>query len=39
MRQGQLHPVIDKVFALEQARAAYEHLKSASHIGKVVIQA
>ena len=37
--EGQLHPVIDKVFAFEQAADAYKHLKGATHIGKVVIRA
>ena len=31
------HPVIDKAFAFDDAPAAYEHLKSAAHFGKVVI--
>lgn len=30
-------PVIDRVFAFDEARDAYEHLNSGSHIGKVVI--
>lgn len=32
-------PVIDRVFDFDQAREAYEHLDSGSHIGKVVIKA
>lgn len=31
-------PVIDRVFDFDQAREAYRHLESASHIGKVVIK-
>jgi len=31
-------PVIDRVFDFDQAREAYQHLESASHIGKVVIK-
>ncbi len=30
-------PVVDKVFAFEEAREAYRHLKGATHVGKVVI--
>jgi NADPH:quinone reductase-like Zn-dependent oxidoreductase len=32
-----MHPVIDKVFPFADAIAAYRHLESASHFGKVVI--
>ncbi len=32
-----IRPVIDKVFPFEDAPAAYRHLKSATHVGKVVI--
>ncbi len=32
-----LHPVIDKVFAFEDAAAAYSYLQSANHLGKVVV--
>lgn len=35
---AKLKPVIDKVFAFEDLREAYEHLKSQKHIGKVVIK-
>jgi NADPH:quinone reductase-like Zn-dependent oxidoreductase len=31
-------PVIDKVFAFDQAAAAFRHLQSAQHFGKVVIR-
>jgi NADPH:quinone reductase-like Zn-dependent oxidoreductase len=33
-----LEPVIDRVFAFEEARAAYEYLASGKHLGKVVLQ-
>jgi NADPH:quinone reductase-like Zn-dependent oxidoreductase len=33
-----LMPVIDKVFAFGEAPAAYRHLQSAQHLGKVVIR-
>lgn len=33
-----LEPMIDKVFDFEDALAAYQHLDSGSHIGKVVIK-
>lgn len=34
---GAIKPVIDRVFPFAEARAAYEHLKSQKHLGKVVI--
>jgi NADPH:quinone reductase-like Zn-dependent oxidoreductase len=34
---GGLKPIIDKVFGFDEAPAAYRHLQSASHFGKVVI--
>lgn len=33
-----IHPVVDKVFAFDEARAAYEYLASGAHFGKVVIR-
>jgi NADPH:quinone reductase-like Zn-dependent oxidoreductase len=35
---GKLEPVIDRVFDFGDARAAYEHLASGKHFGKVVIR-
>lgn len=35
----QIHPVIDRTFAFDDAVAAYRHLESAQHFGKVVITA
>jgi NADPH:quinone reductase-like Zn-dependent oxidoreductase len=35
---GKLKPVIDKVFAFDEAPAAYRHLQSAQHFGKIVIR-
>lgn len=35
--QGGIKPVIDKVFAFDDAKAAFEHLRSGQHFGKVVI--
>jgi NADPH:quinone reductase-like Zn-dependent oxidoreductase len=32
-----LRPVIDRVFRLTDARAAFEHLQNGSHFGKVVL--
>ena len=32
-----LEPVIDRVFAFDEARSAYEYLASGKHLGKVVI--
>ncbi len=34
----QMRPVIDKVFAFEDAGDAYRHLESQAHVGKVVIK-
>jgi NADPH:quinone reductase-like Zn-dependent oxidoreductase len=33
----QIHPVIDRVFPFVEARAAFDHLASGGHVGKVVI--
>jgi NADPH:quinone reductase-like Zn-dependent oxidoreductase len=33
-----LRPIIDKVFAFDEAPAAFRHLQSAQHFGKVVIR-
>ena len=38
IRLGRLRPVIDRVFAFEDARAAYEHQAAAGHFGKIVIK-
>lgn len=35
---SKIRPVIDRVFAFDEAKAAYDHLASASHFGKVVIK-
>jgi NADPH:quinone reductase-like Zn-dependent oxidoreductase len=35
---AKLEPVIDRVFDFEDARAAYEYLRSGAHFGKVVIR-
>lgn len=33
-----IEPVVDRVFPFDEARAAYEHLASGAHFGKVVIR-
>ena len=38
LEHSNVDPVIDRVFAFEDTRAAYEHLASGAHFGKVVIQ-
>jgi len=38
LRGGKLHPPIDQLFPLDQARQAYERLERAEQFGKVVIQ-
>ena len=35
---AQLRPVIDRVFPLEEARAALDHLADANHFGKVILR-
>ena len=37
IRRASLRPVVDRVFPIEQARAAYEHPRSGAHFGKIVI--
>jgi NADPH:quinone reductase-like Zn-dependent oxidoreductase len=34
----QIHPVVDRVFEFEDARAAYDHMASGRHFGKIVIK-
>ncbi len=34
----QLEPVIDRVFAFDDAPVAYRHLEQGAHFGKVVIR-
>lgn len=36
--QGELRPVVDRVFPLERAREAYDRLARAEQLGKVVVQ-
>lgn len=33
-----IEPIIDRVFAFDEARAAYEHIASGKHFGKVVVR-
>ncbi len=35
---AELHPIVDRVFAFDQAREAFRHMESASHFGKIVIR-
>lgn len=37
MSLHQMQPIVDKTFALPDARAAFEHLESARHFGKVTL--
>jgi len=34
----QIQPVIDSTFTFDQAPAAYAHLKTGSHVGKILIR-
>jgi NADPH:quinone reductase-like Zn-dependent oxidoreductase len=36
--EGQLRPIVDRVYPLEQARAAYERLGKGEQLGKVVVE-
>jgi NADPH:quinone reductase-like Zn-dependent oxidoreductase len=36
--RGELRPVVDRVYPLEQARAAYERLQRGEQLGKVVVE-
>lgn len=38
MESAQLRPVIDSTFTLDQAPAAFAHMASGSHIGKIVVR-
>jgi NADPH:quinone reductase-like Zn-dependent oxidoreductase len=38
LTQHHLHPIIDRTFAFPDARAAFTHMESAAHFGKIVIQ-
>lgn len=33
-----IRPVVDRVFAFEDAAAAFRHLESQTHVGKVVVR-
>jgi NADPH:quinone reductase-like Zn-dependent oxidoreductase len=37
MTEHEIHPVIDRVFAFEDAAAAYDYMDSGAHMGKIVI--
>jgi NADPH:quinone reductase-like Zn-dependent oxidoreductase len=37
LKFNQMHPVIDQVFAFEDARAAYHAMRAAGHFGKLVV--
>ena len=38
LEASKIEPIIDRVFPFAEARAAYEHLASGKHFGKVVIR-
>ena len=37
MALHEIRPVIDRIFALDQVRDAFEHMRRAAHVGKIVI--
>jgi NADPH:quinone reductase-like Zn-dependent oxidoreductase len=38
MTQARMHPVVDRVFEFAEARAAYEHMASGQHFGKIAVR-
>ena len=38
LEHSNIDPIIDRMFSFEETRAAYEHLASGTHFGKVVIR-
>jgi NADPH:quinone reductase-like Zn-dependent oxidoreductase len=38
LNRVKIEPIIDRVFGFDEARAAYEHLASGKHFGKVVVR-
>ena len=38
LNRVRIEPIVDRVFAFDEARAAYEHLASGKHFGKVVVR-
>ncbi len=37
LRANRMKPVVDKVFAFTEAKAAFAHMASGAHFGKVAI--
>ncbi len=35
---GQLQPVVDKVYSIEETRSAFQRLKASQHFGKIVVE-
>ena len=35
---AEIKPVVDRVFPFAEARAAFEHMASGAHFGKIVIE-
>jgi NADPH:quinone reductase-like Zn-dependent oxidoreductase len=35
---GQLEPIVDKIYPLEETRSAFERLKASQHFGKIVVE-
>jgi NADPH:quinone reductase-like Zn-dependent oxidoreductase len=38
VQQGGVHPIVDQVFALDEAARAHERMESSQHIGKIVLK-
>jgi len=38
VREGKLQPILDSVFAMEDAAMAHERMQSSAHIGKIVLK-
>lgn len=38
LENGTIKPIIDKVFAMQEAGAAHAHMESSAHIGKIILK-
>lgn len=38
MAAQRVRPIVDRIFPFAQARAAFRHLASQTHVGKVVVR-
>ena len=38
LEDGTIKPIVDKVFAMQDAGAAHAHMESSAHIGKIILR-